>query len=435
MKYRFNPSIGWLPAGQVVLLVASLLTFAVLSRLIEPAAYAQFAVLTFAYTLCSLATDLSSMGFLLVHGDFAANRRAAWRSAYISATGGVLLLLAANTLLVAAPLPLGPPGVLNTAVLVVGLAAQALSQPPRGQLMVRRAYSQIALTDVSATVVTFGATIALASLYPSVTVLCVQLSLLSVARLGLVTALNARHNRRNKSSSELLGPATANPITYGLRVLPLNVASYASRSIDSGVLPLILPAAAAATYSRSYQLIVSPVTQVQLSLGGAIVERLARHAQGDRLNAKRFDRRLWLALHSLTFTAAVALSLGAPVVQALFFGPQWTHVDLFVAAMAALLPSLTLSTYISWKLQIRADIRHSLANLLVLLLVPFFAIALAMTSGTTGAVIGLATGALFQGVILAILHRSFIPTRLWVALLQVCVEWLVLALLVIVRVG
>ncbi len=72
--------------------------------------------------------------------------------------------------------------------------------------------------------------------------------------------------------------------------MPLNVASYASRSIDSGVLPLILPAAAAATYSRSYQLIVSPVTQIQLSLGGAIVERLARHSSRGGPEGARFDK-------------------------------------------------------------------------------------------------------------------------------------------------
>ncbi|UFU14571.1 oligosaccharide flippase family protein [Curtobacterium sp. C1] len=408
-------------------------TFAILSRLIAPSAYAQFAVLAFVYTICSLATDLSSMGFLLVHGDSATNRRLAWRSATLSAAGGACLLAIAATTLTLAPLPLGPPGLANSAILVLGLVAQALSQPPRAQLMLRRAYSRIAVTDIAATAVTVVVTVLLAQVNASVTVLCTQLTLLSVVRLLLVAALSARRETFSDMANGSSGGAAMGPVAYGLRVLPLNVASYASRSIDSGVLPLILPATAAATYSRSYQLIISPITQIQLSLGGALVERLARHADGDPAAARRFNGALWAALHTLTFSAAIALSLGAPLIQSIFFGPAWQHVDVFVAAMAALLPSLTLSTYISWKLQISANIRHSLANLTVLMLVPFLAITLALTSGTSGAVIGLAAGALIQGLLLAIMHRSYLPTRLWLVLLQIVTEWIVLAALVALR--
>jgi len=429
-RFRSLSSLGWLPGSQVVLLVVSLATFAVLSRLIAPDAYAQFAVLAFVYTLCALGTDLSAMGYLLVHGDSPRNRRSAWKSASLSAGSGAAVLLLAFLALNPAPLPLGPPGVLNTAVLLAGLVAQALVQPLRGRMMVERTYSRIAVTDVSATILAYAVTILLASQGGSVTVLCAQLAMTSVLRLIIITILSRRGAVGGFNSSENEAESAVDPLAYGLRVMPLNVASYASRSIDSGVLPLILPAAAAATYSRSYQLIVSPVTQVQLSLGGAIVERLARHTNEPGSGAANFDKRLWLALHSVTFVAAVGLSLCAPFIEHVFFGPKWFHVDLMVSSMAALLPALTMSTYMSWKLQIRADLRHSMTNLAVLMLVPVLAIVLALVGGTVGAVIGLAAGALLQGSCLAVVHRKFLPVRLPTALAQISFEWLVLAALV-----
>ncbi|MBT2502715.1 oligosaccharide flippase family protein [Curtobacterium sp. ISL-83] len=419
------------------MLIVSLTTFAILSRLIGPVAYAQFAVLAFVYTICALATDLSAMGYLLVHGDTPHHRRAAWKSALTSAACGLVILLIALLALSFAPLPQGPPGPVNMAVLGTGLVTQALVQPLRGRMMIGRSYARIATSDVIATVIAYGITVAIATRSASVTVLCVQLALTSLLRLVIFAALSPRNSRGPRTSvkSDLRdGLSTSvDPFRYGLQVMPLNVASYASRSIDSGILPLILPATAAATYSRSYQLIVTPITQVQLSLGGAIVERLARHESSTPEDRTRFDKRLWTALHALTFTAALVLSVSASLIQKVFFGPGWFHVDLMVASMAALLPSLALSSYMSWKLQIRADFRHSIVNLVVLMLVPFLAILLAAIAGTTGAVIGLIVGALTQAGCLAVLHRKFLPVSLRAALAQIAIEWLVLAALVFVR--
>lgn len=426
-------TLGWLPVSQAGVMVVSLTAFAFLSRLIGPEAYAQFAVLAFVYSICALVTDFSAMGYLLVHGDSAATRRASWVSAVSSSFSGVIVLAAVLAAMSFAPLPLGPPGFANSAILVAGLVAQALAQPIRGQLMLRRDYPQIATTDFLATLVAYGTTILVATRTESVTVLCMQLTLTSVLRLLLLRLMLRRHRTADDRLDRARSGRSAEAFAYGLRVMPLNVAAYASRSIDSGVLPLILPAAAAATYARSYQLIVSPITQVQLSLGGAIVERIARHETSSPDERNRFDKRLWLTLHAVTLFAAVALSLCSPLIKAVFFGPGWLHVDLFIASMGVLLPALTLSTYMSWKLQVRANLRHSLMNLTILMLVPSFAIVAALLAGTTGAVVGLAVGALTQGCCLALVHRRSLPVTLRYALAQIVLEWLVLGSLVALR--
>jgi hypothetical protein len=109
------------------------------------------------------------------------------------------------------------------------------------------------------------------------------------------------------------------------------------------------------------------------------------------------------------------------------------HVALMISTMALLLPSLTLSSFMSWKLQIKAELRHSLLNLGVLLLVPMLAIVLGLLYSTNGALIGLALGALVQGLALATLHRSLLPVTLKYAVVQILVEWAVLAALLGVR--
>jgi O-antigen/teichoic acid export membrane protein len=422
-RFGKSLSLGWLPASQALSLIASLAAFAVLSRELGPASYAQFAVFVFVYTMAALATDFSAMGFLLVHGVSGSLRRSAWSSSLVSAAAGGVVLSGVLFLLSFVDLPTGPPRALDVFILVSGLVAQALIQPLRGQLMVFRRYPTIAVTDVGATLVGFGSAIFLAAQIHSVTVLCVQLALTSVARLVLTLALSilvGRKGSRDAGKGAVAGTVleAPNPFRYGLKVLPLNVASYASRAIDSGTLPLILPVGAAAAYARSYQLIVTPVTQVQLSLGGAIVERMARRAAqpGDD---GTFDKRVWKALHL--------------VLEAIFFGPGWVHVALMISSMALLLPSLTLSSFMSWKLQIKAELRHSLLNLGVLLLVPMLAIVLGLLYSTNGALIGLALGALVQGLALATLHRSLLPVTLKYAIVQILVEWAVLAALLGVR--
>jgi len=437
-RFGKSLSLGWLPASQALSLLASLAAFAVLSRELGPASYAQFAVFVFVYTMAALATDFSAMGFLLVHGVSGSLRRAAWSSSVVSAAAGGAVLTGALLLLSFVELPTGSPRTLDVVILVAGLVAQSLIQPLRGQLMVFRKYPAIAVTDVGATFVGFGSAIFLASQIQSVTVLCAQLALTSVARLVLTLTFSASNSRRDPPAAAdgaaPPGPLHApNPFRYGLKVLPLNVASYASRAIDSGTLPLILPVGAAAAYARSYQLIVTPVTQVQLSLGGAIVERMARRAsQPD--DDGTFDKRVWKALHLVTFLAAIALSVSAPLLEAVFFGPGWVHVALMISSMALLLPSLTLSSFMSWKLQIKADLRHSFLNLGVLLLVPMLAIVLGLLYSTNGALVGLALGALIQGLALASLHRSLLPIALRLAVAQIVVEWAVLAALLVVRV-
>ena len=418
--------LGWLPLSQAFSLVLSLVGFAVLSRLLGSASYAQFAVLVFVYTLSSLATDLSAQGYVLVHGSSQWTRRAANRSALLSGVAGAILLALVLLFLNRLPLPLGPPTIVEMLLLLVSLVFQSAVQPVRGSLLVQRHYGRAASSDIISTAAGFAGSVALALHVHSPVVLCAQLAIVSVIRYMVARAVLVRSMR--ESFEEDFGRSTNDqgPIAFGLRVLPLNVASYASRSIDSGILPFILSPAAAASYARSYQLIVTPITQVQLSLGGVIVERLATHARSSLSATADLPKRIWRVLSLTTFGSGLLLSVAAPAIQDIFFGPGWFHVRVTIAAMACILPAMTLSAFIGWQLQVAGDVRSALVNLTVLMLVPFLAILGGVLFAQDGALVGLVLGALVQGIALAIAHRVLLPEGLKRSLIQIIVEWLVL---------
>lgn len=427
LRARINSSIarlsgiGWLPTSQGLSLLASIATFGVLSRLLEPDQYARFSVLLFIFTIVTLATDLSALGYLLVYGESSATRRSSWRTTAVSTVVGASALIMVLCIVRLLPVPLGPPSITEIATLALGLIGQAASQTPRGLLLVRRKYASIALTDGLSSLTGYAASIVMALGGFGREALIVQLTSTLVLR-GIILTPLALYSRPAPVRQD--HSRAPNALTYGLKVLPISLASYAGRSIDSGILPLILPPAAAASYARSYQLIVTPVTQLQLSLGAAMVERISNGRR--RRRDQRLESKIWRTMSAATLITAVLISFGAPVLRVIFFGPNWTHVTEMIAAMACLLPSMTLSAFIAWKLQIAARFSQSIRNLLVLLLVPMLAILLAIPFGTFGAVGGIVGGALLQSLLLSLILPASLPIAREKLILQLIVEWCLL---------
>ena len=268
-------TFGWLPAGQAVSLVISTVTFAVLARTLGTGPFAVFATVLFVFSVVSLLCDLSPQGFIIVHGDDQATRRATWFivAATSAVAGAAIFVLtgAASLLIVGEILPPLAAGALSAACI-----AQYIAQVPRARLVIARRYKTLAIVDISATLVAGVTAVAVSLVIASVIALAVQLLVLGVVRGGLLVIAERSLQRGPAGDSEIV--RSAHVLRYGARVLPVNIASYLSRSLDTGFLPAFLPAAAAAAYARSYQLVVVPIGQIQLSLGPAILERLSTRA-------------------------------------------------------------------------------------------------------------------------------------------------------------
>ena len=390
--------VGWLPLGQLLSLVLSTSAFAILARTLGPRPFATYATALFVFTLVSLLLDLSPQSYVLVSGDSVKVRRAAWFTVYLSSVLGVLLsaiLIPATVFWVTG----SRFGGLETSVMTAALVLQFFGLVPRARLLIARAYRACALIDISSTAVSALCGVAVSLFVSSPLALAAQLGALAAMRTG-AQVLTAHRLLSSEDGGHGLPPTRAAAIAYGLRVMPINVASYLTRALDSGLLPGLLPSAAAAAYARSYQLAVVPLTQVQLSIGPAVIERLARakrsgERQGVVLNAP------WQALITLSIIAGLSISSLSGVLADLLFGPAWPQANVLMAGMATVLPGMSITMLMAWLLQLHASAVRSLRHMVILLITPACVLLSATAFGPQGAVGALvASGAIVPGLVL-----------------------------------
>lgn len=428
---RLVRRFGWLPLAQLLSLVVSTAVFAVLARVLGPTPFATYAVVIFCFTLASLLTDLSPMGFVLVHGLTRVNLAVARTVAAISSGGGVVVLV---VLLVVFSTFTRVSVSLGTGVLMVAaVLLQNFAQPPRARLVVAARYRLLAAVDVGSTVVGGAAALWLGFAGVGETTLVAQFAVTVFVRLVVLLLLQGRAavDDEGVAAAGDLGRA----IRYGGTVIPVNVAAYLSRALDSGLLPTILPAALAASYARSYQVVVVPVMQAQLALGSTAVERLAHYRREGTVSAA-WSRLFVVAVLGAGGVGAVAI-LAAPLIDAVLFGPGWVGVVPTVAGMASCIPSLVVLTLVSWALQIAPRLKDTILHLLVVVLAPISVlVAAALTGSLTVAVSTLVVaGGLVQPVLSVIINRRHVPVRTTRAAAVVVGVWVILAGMYVVLVG
>ncbi|MFP7761487.1 oligosaccharide flippase family protein [Marisediminicola sp. LYQ85] len=423
--FGYARRFGWLPAGQGVVLLISIGGFAVLARVLGPEPYAKFAVILFLFTAASLLVDLSPQGFMVVRRGGREVARAASRMAAISAVaGGILLavgIVVANGVLLDDPITL-----LESILLELAMVGQMATQVARARLVLRQQYKTMALVDVASNALGMAAAIVIALDDGSGIALTIQLVLTAVIRFSL-TIILGRERVDAVSLPEHVALLAA--IRYGLRVIPLNLAGYLSRSLDSGLLPGIIPAAAAAGYARSYQIVVVPLTQVQLSLGPALLDKLSRSYVSEGRHDAVLGNRILRVLEIVAVAAGLVIIAVSPIIQAVLFGPGWPMVNVMISAMACMLPSLALGGYCSWLLQITSRVAQTLAHFGAMMVTPLVVIGGAIIGGTQGALVGLVGASGLQSVILVILHRQLLPAGRGKLALRLVVVWVVMAAL------
>jgi O-antigen/teichoic acid export membrane protein len=392
---------AWLPAAQILSLIITTGVFAVLARHLGPEPFARFAVIVFVFTVTSLVLDLSPAGFLLVYGDDARIRKMAQKSATISTLAGIAVLPSAM-LLLGGHLPGGPVRLPEVALLTSALAAQFLTQVPRAVLVTNRRYWQIAAIDVGALAASSALAIALVLLRPSGLILIFQLASMAYLRLGATILLG----RQLKPSVPSRPPhPEASSWQFGSAAIPLNVASYASRSIDSGLMPFAVPAALAATYARTFQVVVAPISQAQLSLGPVLIRHLALNR-----GSENASKRVLLVVLIAGSAIASGLILFAPVIDRFLFGPRWDSVQECVRAMAMCVPGLMSTAVLSWLRQLSPRFAHSIIHLGLVTSAPAIVLFTAYTSGFSAALIALpiASG-MAVPALLTVLHSDVLP--------------------------
>lgn len=413
--------------GQGLVFAISTGGFAILARILGPEPYAQFAAILFIYTAASLVTDLSPQAFAIVNGLRRDVLRTARNLAAISSTAGVIVM---STALAVAPVQLSPESALDPITLLllsVALVSQMMTQVPRSVFVMTNNYKTLVFIDVSSTAFGLALSIAVAALNPSAFALTLQLSVTAILRAFLT--LIARRFVGPRHLEPGSGASTRSAVGFGLRVIPINLASYLSRALDSGLLPGILPAVAAGGYVRSYQLVIVPISQVQLSLGPAVLERFSRAFELHGRHDLRLTRRVWNFLQFVAVASGISIAVLSPLIQTLLFGPKWPMVNVMIAAMGCMLPSLAGAMFYSWTLQVSARLWQTISHLLIMTTTPLLVIAGALVGGTQLAICCLVAGSAIQPLALMLLHRGAAPSSLATLAVQSLASWFVMAAL------
>ncbi|SKA82209.1 Polysaccharide biosynthesis protein [Agreia bicolorata] len=315
-------------------------------------------------------------------------------------------------------------------LLLIALVAQFAMQPSRAVLVAGRLYSRIAAVDIASTALGLGLAIALAAMGFSAGVLVGQLAITAASK-AVLCILIARSNWG--SGVERTPVTLGKAIRFGIRVVPLNMGSYLSRSVDSGLMPLFVAPALSATYARSFQLAAVPLTQLQLSLGPAILDRLAKSRHEDHKAATDSKRRLWFLLQASSSGFAILISSLSGVLQWMLFGPDWLLVNVTISAMCVCLPGMAIASFGSWTAQLEGTATRTVGHLLILLLSPLCVVATAASFGYSAALVALMlVGGLIQPSLLSALHRSSLPRTLANGLLGLTIQWLVLVAIFVV---
>ena len=416
----------FLSLSQMGVLLLSTLVFAILARMLGPGAFGEFAGIIFVFGVSSLLADLAPQAFLLVHGISERNYSAARLCALISWTSSSALLLIMVALYRSFS-SVSSYDFTTCLLLVVGLACQFGMQPPRALMVVGHRYGALAFSDIFGTFL--GSLVAVLLAMRGVGglhVLTVQLVLsLAVRQLMVHISIRISQLRPARAVGDS-GSSLREGIRFGISVIPLNVGSYLTRSLDSGLMPLLLPHTVAGVYARSYQLVVVPVSQLQLAVGPWVLGRLGGAVRDNRQSNHPIFVKVWLALSTVSTAAALAISLTAPLIASIVFGHGWSHADLMLTCMAATLPSLACNTYFAWMTQVFPRKNASIAHLGAVLIAPVSALVGAGTAGLAGALIALVgVGGLLQPVVLSYVHREVLPASRQKFCFLIFFQWLV----------
>lgn len=417
---------GILPVSQAVALTLSTITFAWLARELGPEQYARFAVVLLFFSAISLVTDLSPQGFVLVQGLNPGILRASRRVARISAFTGASALAVALFALGNA-VPVSPPDLIEVSLLCLTLMAQAYTQVPRAEMVVTGRYRSMAVNDIAGTVAGCVAAILFAGSDLSDYALVVQLATTVICKF-VITATLARGSVPTRQHESRSGTNLLEAVAFGIRVIPLNLASYLSRALDSGLLPQLVSATAAAGYARSYQVVVVPISQLQLSLGSVVVEKISKAKRSSFNGSNDASLKLWTWLQRIALFSGLVIVLSSSLIEVLLFGPRWPLVNVTLSAMATCLPGVAAAAFGAWSTQVDGGRVRTLLHFIAVLSTPVAVVVTASLSDFHGALISLVViGGLLQPLALALIHRQSIrinTTKIF--LVQLC-QWLLVA--------
>lgn len=314
--------------GQAVRIATQFASIAILARLLDSVDYGYLAMVLALIGVAELLRDfgLSSAAVQSRELSHAQQSNLFWLN---TAIGGLatLVVLACSPLV--ALLYAEPPLAQITAVLSPIFLVNGMSTQFRAHLNRNLQFVRLSVCDVAPQVVAFGVAISVALATPSYWALVAQQGTVSVVGLGLAVGL-----ARWWPSWPRQGVSLRSQIRFGSRLLSTNLITYGVNNAQTVMVGVVWGAVVVGFFSRAYQLMVLPLTQIVAPLTKVALPVLSQVSGDPQRYASIVARAQLLGLYLTAPLFLLCFTLAEPLVR-LALGPQWlASVPIF--AMLAL---------------------------------------------------------------------------------------------------
>ncbi|OLT52244.1 lipopolysaccharide biosynthesis protein [Cellulosimicrobium sp. CUA-896] len=302
--------------GQAVRFVLQLAGLAALARLLTPADFGLVAMVTAVVGVAEVLRD-----FGLSSAAVQARRLSEQQQSNLFWLNGAIGVALAGGLVLVGPLVerfYGTPGVATVvALLAPAVLLSALSTQFRARLNREMRFTALAVSDVVAQAAALVVAVSIALARGDFVALVGQqltLALVALCSLALWTRWLPGRPRRGAGMAHLL--------RFGGNVAATQLLGYLSRNVDTLVVGRVLGDVAVGVYSRAFQLLMLPLSQINAPATTVALPVLSR-SQDDPADFRRLVVRSQGILLTVVLGAVSLLFTAAPLVVEVFLGPQW----------------------------------------------------------------------------------------------------------------
>lgn len=309
---------GLLLAGQGIRGAAQLLGVVVLSRILDPNVFGIAAVAAVFVGLGELIRDAGMSVAALRAPEMSARARSGlfWLNSIIGVICCLLTFFVAPVVVRGFGLEIEPLALqaLGGVLLINGIAAQY-----RADLLRSMKFRPIAVADALAAILSLAAAIGLAVAGAGYWALIAQL----IANSLVASTVAIIVGRWRPSSPRSLG-ATRPYLRFAGGVTVSQVFSYSGNNVDVVAMSALASVASLGIYNRAFQIVMAPITMVQLPIQNGLVPALSR-AREDRQKYSDMVERAQLAVGVVVLPIPAMLAATCPGLVPIALGDGWTE--------------------------------------------------------------------------------------------------------------
>lgn len=327
----------WAGGGRLFVQLAQFLATLVTARLLVPADYGQTAIIFAISGFAGIFTDLG-LGAAIVHAKVVTEELLS-SAFWLNGLSGVVLTLAVSGLSFPLSHLYGQPNLVPLMIIASAQFTVNIAIVPTALLERTFRFRQLTICEVAMSLITFASIIGIAAAGGGPYALAWGPVAGAISRslfLMLTVRWIPRALPRRRSVAELW--------VFSRGLTGFNAVTFWARSLDNVLIQKTASATATGDYTRSYQLMLLPVSQMSLVLGRVLFPALTR-MRDDMSRAGRAYVAAITAGTALTLPTTVGVAISAPELVEELYGSRWSGMTPIIRLLAlAAVPQLLTAT-------------------------------------------------------------------------------------------